>query len=401
MIHVNVRGQVLSICKCETLVSDSLNVIDIKFIFSEEWGGLTKTAQFQQIDTETKELKTYNVMVDEADEAMLPNEIKAGVVIISVFGVSGSIRMTTAPLAVPVEKSGFVGDGETPIPPTPDLYAQLLEEINAALGKSAEEIEKAVADYLEENPPEAGATAEEAAAIEANRQAIENMTPETIGAAAASHAHAWGAVTGKPETFPPAAHAHGWDEVSGKPASFPPASHAHTAEEVGARPSTWMPTAAEVGALPATYTPPVTSVNGQTGDVVIAAGGGSSTPGQDGEDGGYYSPAVDASGNLTWTPSKAGMPAIAGSNIKGPPGEDGQDGDDGVSPAVSVSKSGKITTITITDASGQHTATIKDGEDGQDGKTPVKGTDYFTQADKTEMVQLVLAALPNASGVSF
>lgn len=33
-------------------------------------------------------------------------------------------------------------------------------------------------------------------------------------------------------------------------------------------------TAAEVGALPDSYTPPVTSVNGQTGDVVIQAGGG-------------------------------------------------------------------------------------------------------------------------------
>ena len=38
---------------------------------------------------------------------------------------------------------------------------------------------------------------------------------------------------------------------------------------------------------------------------------------------------------------------------------------------------------------------------GAEGKTPVKGTDYYTEADKTEMVQRVLSALPNASGVSF
>lgn len=43
---------------------------------------------------------------------------------------------------------------------------------------------------------------------------------------------------------------------------------------------------------------------------------------------------------------------------------DGEDGQDGVSPTVNVSKVGKVTTITITDANGTKTATIKDGEDG-------------------------------------
>jgi hypothetical protein len=38
---------------------------------------------------------------------------------------------------------------------------------------------------------------------------------------------------------------------------------------------------------------------------------------------------------------------------------------------------------------------------GKDGYTPVKGTDYWTAADKNGIVQDVLAALPNASGVSF
>lgn len=41
------------------------------------------------------------------------------------------------------------------------------------------------------------------------------------------------------------------------------------------------------------------------------------------------------------------------------------------------------------------------GEKGADGYTPVKGTDYFTENDKTEMVNAVLEALPTAEGVSF
>lgn len=47
-------------------------------------------------------------------------------------------------------------------------------------------------------------------------------------------------------------------------------------------------------------------------------------PGDPGEDGGYWVPAVDEAGNLTWSASKAGMgDAPAAANISGPPGKDG------------------------------------------------------------------------------
>lgn len=35
------------------------------------------------------------------------------------------------------------------------------------------------------------------------------------------------------------------------------------------------------------------------------------------------------------------------------------------------------------------------------GDTPVKGEDYFTEDDKTELVNAVLAALPNGDEVSY
>ena len=41
------------------------------------------------------------------------------------------------------------------------------------------------------------------------------------------------------------------------------------------------------------------------------------------------------------------------------------------------------------------------GPAGPAGYTPVKGADYFTEEDKTEMVNAVLAALPAAEGVSY
>lgn len=87
---------------------------------------------------------------------------------------------------------------------------------------------------------------------------------------------------------------------------------------------------------------------------------------------------------------------------KGATGATGAKGADGVSPTVTVSKTGKVTTIAITDATGTKTATISDGADGAagakgaDGKTPVKGTDYWTEADKQEIIDAVVAAIKDA-----
>lgn len=65
------------------------------------------------------------------------------------------------------------------------------------------------------------------------------------------------------------------------------------------------------------------------------------SPGADGEDGGYYRPAVDGSGNLTWTASKAGMPAVSGANIKGAKGATGPTGADGKAATIRI---GSVTT---------------------------------------------------------
>ena len=67
-------------------------------------------------------------------------------------------------------------------------------------------------------------------------------------------------------------------------------------------------------------------------------------------------------------PGQDGAPGKDGED--GQPGQDGapgKDGEDGFSPTVSVSKVGKVTTITITDKNGVHTATINDGQDGSGG----------------------------------
>ncbi len=63
---------------------------------------------------------------------------------------------------------------------------------------------------------------------------------------------------------------------------------------------------------------------GETG-----APGATGSDGAPGKDGGYYKPAVNASGDLSWTASGSGMPAVGTVNIKGPKGADGANGKDG------------------------------------------------------------------------
>ena len=80
---------------------------------------------------------------------------------------------------------------------------------------------------------------------------------------------------------------------------------------------------------------------------------------------------------------------------------------------VTATKSGKTTTNNV---DGAAIATVEDGADGKpgaagatgpagvpgkDGKTPVRGTDYWTAADKQEIVNSVIAALPDGTEVSY
>lgn len=90
--------------------------------------------------------------------------------------------------------------------------------------------------------------------------------------------------------------------------------------------------------------------------------------------------------------------AFAFKNLKGAKGNDG----------VSISKVEQTTTSTADDGNNVITVTLSNGQtatftvqNGSKGSTPVKGTDYYTAADKTEMVNAVIAALPTWNGGSY
>lgn len=109
-----------------------------------------------------------------------------------------------------------------------------------------------------------------------------------------------------------------------------------------------------------------------------------------------------------------GLPGEQGKQgEKGDKGDKGEQGNDGISPIVTVSKSGKITTIEITDKDGTRTTTIKDGEDGKTyDDTEIRGeieakvskvegkglsTNDYTEEEKAKLAGLNNYTLPVAS----
>ena len=91
----------------------------------------------------------------------------------------------------------------------------------------------------------------------------------------------------------------------------------------------------------------------------------------------------------------------------------GTNGNDGVSvrsieQTTTSTEDGGINVVTVTLSNDEtFTFNVKNGgkgdtgADGTDGKTPTKGTDYFTETDKAELVNSVLAKLPKAEEDEF
>lgn len=84
---------------------------------------------------------------------------------------------------------------------------------------------------------------------------------------------------------------------------------------------------------------------------------------------------------------------------QGPQGPQGIQGETG--PKGDTGATGPKGEKGATGSTGPAGANGTNGKDGVNGKTPVKGVDYYTEADKLEMVDLVLSALPSSEGVSY
>ena len=133
---------------------------------------------------------------------------------------------------------------------------------------------------------------------------------------------------------------------------------------------------------------------------IPTGGGGTGQPGADGEDGGYYKPSLDSAGNLSWTPSKVGMPSVPEANIRGPEGPQGDTGPAG--PAGADGAQGPAGPQGETGPAGPEGPQGPQGDTGPQGPTGPEGPPYtLTEEDKQTIVQAVIAALPDGYAVSY
>ena len=146
MMKFLVKNQKIEVLEREVIASDQIAFVLVKFVFDGAWKTLHKVVQFTQCE------ETYNVVLGiDGTTCLLPAELHPGAVKMSLFGYDAesdtTLRATTVPVTLHIRPSGFVADGDTPIPPTPDLYTQLLKKLsemqtgaNGKDGRSAYEI---------------------------------------------------------------------------------------------------------------------------------------------------------------------------------------------------------------------------------------------------------------------
>lgn len=122
LLTFNINKQIIRRTDCEIPVANSENYLRASFSFSNEWQGY-KTAIFNNGTA-------YSIILDENNECLVPWEV------ITASGFSVSVfcgeRITANTVFVSVLPSGYK-EGETPQPPSPTVYDQILETLRKKL----------------------------------------------------------------------------------------------------------------------------------------------------------------------------------------------------------------------------------------------------------------------------
>ena len=142
MLVARLNGQRIDV-RNETVVSDSVKYLTVRFEYSKDWNDYTKTAVFFANDG-----SVYSVVMLEGNDLYLgenicyvPHEVlKYPRFEISVYGVLDDSVITSGKAVIEVTKSGYC-EGETPADPTPTEYQQIISAV-----ESVKEIAQSVRD---------------------------------------------------------------------------------------------------------------------------------------------------------------------------------------------------------------------------------------------------------------
>ena len=306
MMKFLVKQQKIEVLEREVIASDQIAFVSVKFVFDGTWKTLHKVVQFTQCE------ETYNLVLGtEGTTCLLPSELHPGAVKMSLFGYDAesdtTVRATTVPVTLHIRPSGFVEDGVTPIPPTPDLYTQLLKKLD----------EKAAGLQ----------NGKDGFSPKVKAEQMESGVVITI-------------VDADGETSATLHHgANGEKGTDGKSAYQIAVEQGYQGSE-----SDWL-----------------SSLKGDKGEKGNT--GAKGNPGQDGADGkSAYAIAVEhgyEDSEEKWLLSLKGEKGDTGE--RGEKGDAGVAGKDGFSPIAAVAKDGSAVTITITDVNGTTIVTLTEG----------------------------------------
>ncbi|MFR5976743.1 MAG: hypothetical protein ACLUGC_09005 [Ruminococcus callidus] len=339
MMKFLVKQQKIEALEREVIASDQIAFVSVKFVFDGAWKTLHKVVQFTQCE------ETYNLVLGtEGTTCLLPAELHPGSVKMSLFGYDAesdtTLRATTVPVTLHIRPSGFVEDGATSIPPTPDLYTQLLKKLDekaAGLqnGKDgfspkvkAEQMESGVVITIVDADGETSATLHNGAngekgtdgksayqiAVEQGYQGSESDWLSSLKGDKGEKGNT--GAKGNP----------GQNGAEGKSAYAIAVEHGYENSE-----DEWL-----------------LSLKGEKGDT--GERGEKGETGQQGEQG----PKGEKG-----DPGDRGLQGIPGE--KGEKGDTGVAGKDGFSPIANIVKDGSVITITITDKNGTTTVTLTEG----------------------------------------
>ena len=344
MMKFFVQKQRIELLERDAIAADQIAFVPLHFVFDGAWEGLHKVVQITQC------CETYNLILGtDGKSCLLPSECKAGTMKLSVFGYAPSdtkaLRATTIPVSLHIKPSGFVSDSVTPIPPTPDLYAQLLQELEKKAaelqnGKDGKDGKDGISPAVTVTETETGATI--------------SVTDATDTTTAELHNGEKGDKGDKGDTG-----SHG---ANGKSAYEIALQNGFTGTEAD-----WL-----------------TSLKGQKGDTgAKGERGEKGEPGEKGERGEKGDPGEKGEKGDAGTPGKDGVN-----------GKDGTNGADGYSPTATVTETDAGAVISITDKNGTTTATVKNGTNGD----AASWGDYTPGCEEGESAKYCTAKLVTVTG---
>ena len=354
MMKFLVKQQKIEALEREVIASDQIAFVSVKFVFDGAWKTLHKVVQFTQCE------ETYNLVLGtDGTTCLLPAELHPGAVKMSLFGYDAesdtTLRATTVPVTLHIRPSGFVADGDTPIPPTPDLYTQLLKKLDekaAGLqnGKDgfspkvkAEQMKSGVVITIVDANGETSATLHNGAngekgtdgksayqiAVEQGYQGSESDWLSSLKGDKGDKGEKGNTgAKGNP----------GQDGADGKSAYAIAVEHGYEDSE-----EKWL-----------------LSLKGEKGDTgERGEKGDTGLQGERGEKGETGQQGEQGPKGEKGDPGDRGLQGVPGE--KGEKGDAGVAGKDGFSPIANVVKDGSVITITITDKSGTTTVTLTEG----------------------------------------